>query len=144
MSSSQGRPLTPEVKKLIVSVKHYFDRNDFKMVKPSTKHAANATGVGVATVKRIMADYNRDPNLLDRPSRSKGRPPHAISDSIQTIVRSYIRKANQDGKHITLEMLREHLESSAPEQSICISTLGRTLDRWGFKFDKGTGWMNKI
>ncbi|MCR4290419.1 MAG: hypothetical protein NUV86_09205, partial [Candidatus Scalindua sp.] len=62
MSSVQGKPLTPEAKKLIVSIKHYFDRNDHKIAKSSAEHAACAAGVGVATVKRIMSDYNRNPN----------------------------------------------------------------------------------
>ncbi|MCP5008116.1 MAG: hypothetical protein GY941_29890, partial [Planctomycetes bacterium] len=67
MSSVQGKPLTPEVKKLIVSIKHYFDQSGPKIAKPSAEHTACAAGIGVATVKRIMADYNRNPNLLDKP-----------------------------------------------------------------------------
>ena len=61
MISCRGRPLTPETKKLVVSVKQYFDRNKFRPMEPSTKRTADALGIGMATVKRIMADYNHDP-----------------------------------------------------------------------------------
>ena len=72
MISSRGKPLTSEVKKLIVSVKQYFDRTKLTPAEPSVKRVANALGIGVATVKRIMADYNRDPNLLDEPTKMRG------------------------------------------------------------------------
>ncbi len=61
MVSRQGSPLKPETKKLIVSIKLYFDRNKLKPTEPSVKRTANSLGIGIATVKRIMADYNRDP-----------------------------------------------------------------------------------
>jgi transposase len=35
-------------------------------------------------------------------------------------------------------MLTEHLAEQDPEQSFSVRTLGRTLDRWGFTFGKGT------
>ena len=69
MFSCRGKPLSPEAKKLVVSVKQYFDRNQFMPMEPSTKRAADAFGIGTATVKRIMADYNRDPKLLEEPAK---------------------------------------------------------------------------
>ena len=116
-------------------MKSYFDRckNEIdEKESSSVERTSNALNVGVATVKRVMATYNRNPDLLEKGTSERGRPPHVISHSIQTLVRSYIRKANQEGRHITLEILREHLESFAPEQSIYARTLARTLDRWGF------------
>ena len=74
MVSSRGKPLTPEIKKLTVSVKQYFDRNKLTPAEPSVKRTADALGIGTATVKRIMADYNRDPDLLDKPVKLRGRP----------------------------------------------------------------------
>ena len=61
MESIQGRPITPEVKKLIVSVKHYFDRNksEIRKTNSSVQLTADAFAIGVATIKRVMADYNR-------------------------------------------------------------------------------------
>ncbi len=139
--ATRGSPLSAETKKCIVSVKKYFDQCKKEVEEEkfsSVQRTANALGVGAATVKRMMATYNHNPDLLEKETCERGRPPHAISYSIQTVVRSYIRKANQEGRHITLEILREHLEESAPEQSIYVRTLGRTLDRWGFAFGKGT------
>ena len=91
MVSCRGKPLTPEIKKLTVSAKQYFDRNKLTPSEPSVKRTADALGIGTATVKRIMADYNRDPGLLDKPAKLRGRPVYAVSVSYQESTRSYIR-----------------------------------------------------
>jgi len=137
MISCRGKPLTAETKKLVVTVKQYFDQNKFKPIEPSTKRTADALGSGVATVKRIMADYNRDPNLLDEPTKMRGRPVHAVNVSYQESVRTYIRSANRNGEYITLENIREFLDEVSNEL-FHIATLARTLNRWGFEFGKGT------
>jgi len=49
---------------------------------------------------------------------------------MQTVTREYVRSANKEGTHITLEMLCKHLEDIKPEQEFSIRTLGRALDRW--------------
>ena len=59
MISRRGKPLSPEIKKLTVSVKQYFDQIKITPKEPSVKRAADALGIGIATVKRIMASYNR-------------------------------------------------------------------------------------
>lgn len=138
MFSCRGKPLTPEIKKLVVSVKQYFDRSDFQPVEPSVKRTADALGIGVATVKRIMADYNRNPKLLDEPSMLRGRPVHAINVSCQEAVRAYIRTANKNGEYITLGNIRDFLKENSKEEQFHIATLARTLNRWGFEFGKGT------
>ena len=138
MISCRGRPLTPEVKNLVVSVKQYFDHNRFKPMEPSVKRTADALSIGVATVKRIMADYNRDPKILDEPTKLRGRPVHAVSTSFQETVRTYIRSANKKGKYITLAHIRDVLQENSTDTSFHIATLARTLNRWGFEFGKGT------
>ncbi|MCF8077474.1 MAG: transposase [Desulfotignum sp.] len=138
MISSRGRPLSPETKKAVVSIKQYFDGKRLQPVEPSVKRAADALGIGVATVKRIMADYNRDPKLLDEPNRLRGRPTHALSVTHQEAVRTYIRSANQQGKYITLSDIEGFLKNRSEEEVFHISTLARTLNRWGFEFGKGT------
>jgi transposase len=92
----------------------------------------------MATVKRIMADYNRDPNLLDEPTKMRGRPDHAVNASYQESVRSYIRAANKKGEHITLADICVFLEKENIVESFHKTTLARTLNRWGFEFGKGT------
>ena len=138
----QGSPLTSEFKRAIVLLKDYFDRTQDDVREqeyPSVERAAHALGVGIATVKRVMADYHRRPEALDRgAAQRRGRPPRAIADSLQTITRDYVRQANREGTHITLEMVAEQLAQEAPDQQFSLRTLGRTLDRWGFTFGKGT------
>jgi transposase len=140
--ATQGSPLTPEFKRAIVLLKDYFDRtkgDSREQDCSSAQRAANALGVGIATVKRVMADYNRNPDVLAREvSLHRGRPPRALADSLQTITRDYVRQANREGSHITLEMLAEHLKEEGCDPNFSVRTLGRTLDRWGFTFGKGT------
>ena len=138
MISSRGKALSPEIKRFIVSAKQYFDNNKLAPKEPSVKRTADAFGIGIATIKRIMADYNRDPNLLDKPIKMRGRPVHAVSASHQEIVRSYIRTANSNGEYITLADIQTFLEGNYPDESFHKTTLSRTLNRWGFKFGKGT------
>ena len=138
MISSRGRPLTPETKKVVVSVKQYFDGKKFKPIEPSVKRTADALGIGVATVKRVMADYNRDPELLDEPAKMRGRPVHAVSATRQEAVRAYIRSANKKGEYITLSDIGDFLNEKSKDEPFHIATLARTLNRWGFEFGKGT------
>jgi transposase len=138
MISSRGKALLPETKKLIVSTKQYFDNNKLIPKEPSTKRTADALGIGTATVKRVMADYNRDPNLLDNPIKMRGRPAHILDASHQALVRSYIRTANSNGEYITLADIQSFLGDEYPDESYHKTTLGRTLNRWGFEFGKGT------
>jgi len=134
---AQGKALTPEDKNAIVSLKEYFDRtkNDLQeQSSPSVQKVANALGFGIATIKRTMADYSRGVNFDEVEKVFRGRPQRVLSESAQTIVRDYIRKANKEGAYITLEMLCQHLEEVAPKQDFSVLTLGRALDRWGFTF----------
>lgn len=136
----QGKSLTPEEKRVIVTLKKYFDRTQKDLQEhryPSVQKVANALGFGITTVKRILADYNRGIDFDVMEQEFKGRPQRLLSDSIQTVVRDYIRKANKEGAYITLEMLCQHLSGVAPEKEFSVRTLGRALDRWGFTFGKG-------
>lgn len=137
MVSCRGKPLTAELKKITVSVKQYFDRNKLTSEEPSVIRTADALGIGVATVKRIMADYNRNPALLDKPAKLRGRPIYAVSMTYQELTRSYIRGANQRGEYITLADIINFLKEEYPGESINKATLARTLNRWGFEFGQG-------
>ena len=54
---TQGKPLCPEEKQLLVSVKPYFDRNktEFGSRESAAQMTANALGIGLATVNQVMA-----------------------------------------------------------------------------------------
>jgi transposase len=138
---TRGKPLTSKEKETIVVLKEYFDRtrdDPEEQTYPGVQRVANALDIGIATVKRVMADHNRGVQFEDQEDPRRGRPPRALSDSLQTITREYVRDANREGAYITLEMLYQHLEATKPGQAFSIRTLGRALDRWGFTFGKGT------
>lgn len=140
MSYVKGKPLCPEEKKLLVSVKQYFDRNrlEFGSSEPAAEMTADALGVGLATVNRVMASYRKDPDSINAPAQMRGRPSYSVDTSHQEAIRAYIRKANLEGYHITLESIRSFLQEKSPDESCHVSTLARALDRWGFEFGQGT------
>ena len=137
----QGKPLTTKDKETIVKLKKYFDQtknNQEEHSCSSVQRVVNALDIGIATIKRIMADYNRGISFAEQAEVHRGRRPRGLSNSMQTVTRDYVRKANREGKYITLEILCQHLKTIAPEQDFSVRTLGRALDRWGFTFGKGT------
>jgi len=136
----RGKPLNSEEKQLLVSAKQYFDRNksEFGSLDSAAQMTADALGIGLATVNRVMASYRKDPDSIKNLPQLRGRPSYSVDVTHQEAVRSYIRNANLEGRHITLESIRSFLnEISSTEKSFHISTLARTLDRWGFEFGKG-------
>jgi len=135
----RGKPLTPEEKRLLISVNQYFDRNrsEFGSRDSAAQMTSDALDIGLATVNRVMAQYRKDPESLDAPPPMRGRPAYSIESSDQEAVRAHIREANREGIHITLETIQAFLRSKSPDQIYHISTLARTLDRWGFEFGKG-------
>lgn len=145
MAHPQGKPLSSDTKKIIVQLKSYFDRNKriFQVKDSSTQMVADALDIGLASVNRVMAGYNKDPQSLDTSPKPKGRPEHSINISHQEKVRSYVRTANLEGKHITLEMIKDLiLSESSDESEFHIMSLSRALDRWGFEFGKGVRTQN--
>jgi len=140
MSYTKGRPLCPEEKKVLVSVKDYFDRNkaEFGSSESSVQMTADALGIGLATGNRVMATYRQDPDSLNAPPQLRGRPTYSVDVSHQEAMRASIRQANLEGRHITFESIRSVLQEQSPDESCHLSTLARTLDRWGFEFGKGT------
>ena len=138
-TKSKGKALLPEQKKYVVLLRNYFERNrgEIGVKDSSSQRVADALEIGLATVNRIMADYNKDPESIVKDIPYRGRPAHAINGSLQEIVRSYIREANLAGRYVTLETIREYIQEHSPDE-FHIATLGRTLDRWGFEFGKGT------
>lgn len=144
MPSVKGRALTAEEKKLTVSLKHYFDRNksEFCSKDTSVQMVSDAFGFGTATIFRIMAEYNKDPGSIEAKRILRGRPEFSIDASQQEIVRACIRAANMEGAHITLETINDFLQKNKSDESFHITTLARTLDRWGFEYGKGVRTSN--
>lgn len=139
--SFQGKQLPVELVETVIRLKRHYDkeRRLGKVVstKDATKRTAESLGIGVATVKRIMASYNKNGNKIiytikDRP----GRPPSSICPLAQPIIREFIRNENLCGRRVTIDRVRKFLMS---EQGIDIPkmTLWRALTRWGFNHGEG-------
>ena len=89
-------------------------------------------------MKNISGNDYKFNSLVNARSQSRGRPAYAIDISHQEAVRTYIRQANLQGSHLTLEDIKHFLAERSPAESFHLATLARTLDRWGYEFGRGT------
>lgn len=139
MICTNGEALIPEIKQAIVALKEYFDRNKslFMQQDSSVQMVADAFDIGIATVNRVMSHYHKNPNSIYEHAHMKGKPSYSISDTNKEAVRAYVRQANLEGVHITLESIQNFLHEKSPDEEFHITTLGKTLGRWGFEFGKG-------
>ena len=137
----QGKQLSTEAEELIVRLKKHYDgeRDAGKII--STKDPAGRTaaslGVGVSTVKRIMARYNRNgAKIIERSVLRPGRPPGAIVQNAQPLTRQFIRSENLKGRRVSVGRVRAFLKS---ESNIDVPkmTLWRALNRWGVSYGEG-------
>ena len=137
----QGVEFTPEMRKMVVNVKHFFDvyKKEHRTLKgPATVLTASALGIGESTVKVIMAAFNRDgeEGLAFSKSGLRGRPSFVVESGIETIVRQFIRKANKEGGQVNVDIIRNYMRDELA-CDVAHTTLWRALRRWGFEF--GTG-----
>lgn len=139
--SFQGVEFTPEMRKMVVNVKQFFDnakktRDDLK--RPASKLAASALNVSESTVKVIMAAYRKkgDAGLVYSKSEQRGRPSYAVEAGIEPLVRQFIRKANRNGEQVNIDIIRNFMRDEL-HCNVAHTTLWRALQRWGFEF--GTG-----
>ena len=139
--SFQGTEFSPEMRKMVVDVKHYFDsmkKSPNVLKQPASKLASSALDISESTVKVVMAAFNKsgDEGLNYSNSRQRGRPAYTVESGIEPLVRQYIRRANRDGNQVNIEIIRnfmrEDLHCDVPRTTLC-----RTLQRWGFEFGKG-------
>jgi len=138
---NRGKELAPEVVECLVNLKKHFDRERKTGKTVSTKDPAARTavglGLGVATVKRVMAEIKKNKEIPVRHSKkNRGRPDHRIEKTLQPVVREYIRSKNLEGQRATLKQLCNHL-LEYNHVDIPTATLSRTLIRWGFTYGEG-------
>ncbi len=137
----QGKQFTPEMIEMVIWLKQHFDEERKAGKTVSTKDPAGRTaaglGIGIATVKRIMAQYaRRGESVVALPAKRPGRPPEPTFQNIQPIVRQFIRSENLHGQRVSIERVAHFLFS---EHGIDIArmTLWRALKRWGFTHGEG-------
>jgi transposase len=139
--SFQGKQLSAEMIEMIVRLKEHHDKERSRSKSVPTKdpaaRTATALGVGVATVKRVMAQYTKSgEKVITRPAIRSGRPPSAIDINLQPVIRQFIRSENLGGRRVSIERVGAFLSS---EHGIDIpkTTLWRALNRWGFTHGEG-------
>ena len=120
----QGKEFTQGMKQLVVNLKQCYDierrQKNFKAAW-AIEQTAKGLDIGEATVRRIMADYNKNKQFIpeDRP-KARGRPEHMVSKDLHAIARRYIRSQNLMGQHVSVELVREHLYLWHRKASVCI------------------------
>jgi transposase len=139
--SFQGKEFTKEMKQLVVNLKEFYDieRRQKKLQSPwATEQTAKGLGVGEATVRRIMAEYNKNKKTIpDVPVKARGKPEYVVPQGVLPIVREYIRSQNLKGLHVSVDLVRNYLAQSNLNYNFSKITLWRALKRWGFTH--GTG-----
>ena len=137
----QGKEFTQGMKQFVINLKQFNDieKRQKKLKSDWTiEQTAKGLRIGQATVRRIMAEYNKNKqNVPDSLPKTRGKPEYAIPQSLRRIVRQYIRSQNLKGRHVSLDLVSKHLVDFNPDYSFSTTTLWRTLSRWGFTY--GTG-----
>ena len=105
--------------------------------KDPAGRTAKALGLGVATVKRIMARYAKSGEriVVHIPQRP-GRPPTRILPNVQLIVRQFIRTENLSGQRVSTDRVVSYLQEDHGLETPK-TTLWRALKRWGFTHGEG-------
>jgi transposase len=139
--SFQGKQLSAEVTELVVRLKEHHDEErkagKFVPTIDPAGRTAKALGLGVATVKRIMARYTKSgEKVVVRVPQRPGRPPSGIFPNVQPVVRQFVRAENLGGRRVSIERVGSYLLT---EHGIEIpkTTLWRALNRWGFTHGEG-------
>ena len=132
--SGKGHAISIAEKKIVVNIKHYFDKE--KILKPqntklkqksSVSLTASATKFSEISVKRIIAEYNKEKTLL--PPLPKGSNPHAINECVKTICQDIIRSYNIRREHLSIRLLVGILNDNNKIE-VARETLRAYLYRW--------------
>jgi transposase len=99
--------------------------------------AADTLQMGVSTIRRVMADYRREPLLLNKPPKPKGCPNYSIDNSHEEIIRNFIQNANKNGQYITTSIIYDLILEREPKANFHRAALTGGLDCWGFEFGIG-------
>jgi len=137
----QGIEFTPEMRKMVVSTKQFFDsikKNPNALKKPATQLAATSLDVSESTVKVIMAAFNKkgEEGLDFSNFQQRGRPTYTVESGIEPFIRQFIRSANKNGEPVNIEIIKNFMRDEL-HCSVSHTTLWRALQRWGFEFGKG-------
>ena len=112
--SFQGIELTPEMRKLVVNVKEFFDKckkNSDLFDRPTSVLTASALGISESTVKVIMSAFNKtgENGLLKSNNEHRGRPSFSLESNLESDVRKFIRDTNKQGQQVTIDIISKKL-----------------------------------
>jgi len=142
--SFQGVEFSPEMRKMVVNVKRFFDTNkktsDNLATIPASKLTASALDISESTVKVVMAAFNKkgDDGLNFSNFPQRGRPSYVLESGVEPLIRQFVRRANRNGDQVNVEIIRNFMQDELHCKGIAHTTLWRALQRWGFEFGKGT------
>ena len=128
--SFQGVEFTPEMRKMVVNVKHFFDTNKKTSSKPAkiaaSKLTASALDISESTVKVVMAAFNKrgDDGLNFSNFLQRGRPSYALDSGVEPIVRQFVRRANRNGDQVNVEIIRNFMQDELHCEDIAIQPYG--------------------
>lgn len=140
--SFQGIEFTYEMRRLVVNAKKFFSENkqNYNAFNTTCPYKLTSLVLGIAesTVRKITTMFNKklDDFLIIPNLENRGHPPHNIEDGIETLIRRLVRESNKSGIQITTESIRKYLKENLG-LDVKLTTLWRTLQRWGFEFGKG-------
>ena len=102
---SRGKEISAEVAEVVVQLKSYFDteKRCIGVEKDSYERTAAALGIGVATVKRTLARYNRTGTVVPNTRKHPGRKPNDSVEGVQGLVRDFVRGQNLIGRRVSIE-----------------------------------------
>lgn len=134
--TQQGKVITFEQKQYIINLKKAFDleKNNGPAVptKDSVGRIARCLDIGRRTVESILSEYNKNgQKLINKSSKTRGKPHLKISGDLIPHIRSHIRSANLQGQHVSVRKLRSWLLQEF-DADIPLTTLWRSLHRTGF------------
>ncbi len=139
--SFQGKEFTFGMKQLVINLRQFNDiersKNNLKAIW-AVEQTAKGLGIGQATVRRIMAEYNKNQQSIPgNAPKTRGKPEYIIPQNLQSIVRKYIRSQNLKGQHVSVELVLQHLLAINRDYNFPTTTLWRALNRWGFTYGIG-------
>ncbi len=140
--SFQGVEFNPEMRKMVVNAKHFFDstkKTPNNLTRPASQLTASALNISESTVKVIMAAFNKkgEEGLNSSKFQQRGRPTYTVESGIEPLIRQFVRRANRDGEQVNIEIIRNFMRDEL-YCDVAHTTLWRALQRWGFEFGKGT------
>ncbi len=138
--SFQGKEFTFGMKQLVVNLRAFFEKerqNQGFSAKWAVEKTAEGLDIGEATVRRIIAEYNKhSQSIPDLESKERGKPHYTIPISYRSEVRNFVRLRNLSGCHVSIELVREYLEGIQGE-NFPSTTIWRSLKRWGYTYGVG-------